>query len=81
MEEQFATFHDIEHNPLRVYNRVVTSFNISTDFGQDALEKYYANFTNHEKWEMMCMMQYITQKGVEAAREFAVKDLELEDVQ
>ena len=78
--EPFRTFHEIKHVPLRVYNRVVMAYNIMEDFGQEPYLSYIENFDQGEKKQMFTMMMYIKQHGRDAARRFATKDLELEDV-
>ncbi len=72
--QQFETFHNVSHMPLRVYNRVVMAYNIKDDFGNVAFENYVGKFTSHEKAQMVCMMQYIREKGTEAAKAFALKE-------
>jgi len=79
--EPFRTFHDIKHTPLRVYNRVVLAYNIMEDFGKAVYEDYISNFDQGERKQMFVMMMYIKQHGREAAKAFATKDLELENVQ
>lgn len=77
--ESFATFHDVQHVPLRVYNRVVMAYNIQEDFGQAVLEEYFENFSQPEKAQMLAMMEFVKRNGREAAKAFATKDLVLSD--
>lgn len=77
--EHFATFHDVQHLPLRVYNRTVMAYNIREDFGTAILEEYFANFTDAEKWQMLNMMEFIKRNGREAAKSFATKNLVIYD--
>ena len=79
--EAFNTFHDVQHLPLRVYNRVVTAYNIKEDFGTAILEEYFENFSAAEKWQMFNMMEFIKRNGREAAKAFATKDLVIQDEQ
>lgn len=77
---KFETFKDVEHLPLRVFNRVVMSFNIRDDFGSAILEKYLENFTAQERAEMMMMTMTIKSRGQEAVRKEVTEDLILEEV-
>lgn len=78
-KETFRTFEEIEHTPLRVFNRVVTAYNIQDDFGPVVLEEYYNNFDDLEKLQMASMMEYIKQHGREAAKKVALKGLKLQE--
>lgn len=73
----FNNFNEIEHLPLRVFNRVVTSFNISADYGRHELEKYVGQFNPRERLQMAYMTKYIKQHGPEKARADVTKDLVL----
>lgn len=79
MKNKFETFNNIAHAPLRVFNRVVMSFNIKEDFGQAVLEKYLENFDAKERAEMMMVTMLIKAKGQEAVRKEVTKDLVLEE--
>lgn len=77
--EEFNTFNDIDHLPLRVYNRAVLAYNLMDDSGGYSLQEYLNLFTQAELTQIYMMIQYIRTKGVEAAKKFATKDLVLED--
>ena len=73
------TFEEIEHQPLRVYNRVATMYNLLQDFGKDACAAYISQFTQPERQELYLMQQVIKLKGLKAVQGEVTKDLVLED--
>ena len=79
MKNKFETFNDIEHMPLRVFNRVVSSFNIRDDFGDAVLEDYLSKFSVPERQQMMIMTMAIQSRGAEVIRKEVTQDLVLED--
>lgn len=79
MATEFNRFEDINHVPLRVYNRAVTMLNIQKDFGRDKLEKYIESFNEGERKQMYVMTQFIKNKGMAEAKRIATKGLVLQD--
>lgn len=81
MENNFKDFRDIEHTPLRVYNRTVLLFNLISDFGRAVGEKYLEsmNLSPGERAQIGLMITYIEQHGTEAALKAATKDLVIVD--
>lgn len=71
-------FDDIEHMPLRVYNRAAMAFNLLEDFGEKSMEEYLSAFTDDERKQIFILTAYIQQKGLKAAKEFVTKDLKIE---
>lgn len=71
-------FDDIEHMPLRVYNRVVMSHNIAADAGEEAAREYVAQFNENERKQMFFVNTYLAQKGQKATYEFVTKGLEIQ---
>tara|TARA_R110002033_G_scaffold41956_10_gene82786 strand:- start:225 stop:488 length:264 start_codon:yes stop_codon:yes gene_type:complete len=65
-EFAFNDFNDIEHKPLRVYNRVVFMFNIREDFGAYKVQEYLQRFTEAQKKEMYILIQYLNKYGKDA---------------
>jgi hypothetical protein len=69
-------FEDINHMPLRVFNRVVTMFNLNS-ISKGEVEKYLLTFSEPEKKQMFIMAAYVNAKGMEVARKTATRGLEL----
>lgn len=78
MTHQFDKFDDIQHMPLRTFNRTIMLSNILEDLGRGKAEEYAALFTDNERKQMYIMQLYINTKGYDAARLAATKDLVLE---
>ena len=81
MENKFSTFNEIQHKPLRVFNRVVMANNILIDSGKAALEEYYTNFNSNERMEMVSVMAFMKQFGYEETKRVVTKDLVLPEEQ
>lgn len=79
MSNIFEKFDDIEHLPLKVFNRVVNMFNLVEDSGAQAGENYLEQFTEGERRQMYLMAAYIKQKSVEAVRKEVTNGLEVVD--
>lgn len=80
-KEKFNNFDDIEHLPLRVYNRAITATNISNDLGRTALTEYIEQFTDIEKKQLAIMFAFIQKYGLKKAQEEATKGIEFTDEQ
>lgn len=80
-KETFKLFKEVEHIPLRIYNRVVMSFNINSDFGSAVLEDYLSNFDENERRAMMVMTMYIQEHGHETIMKHVTKDLIIDEDQ
>lgn len=77
--QDFNNFSDVKHLPLRIYNRAVYASNILADSGEYNLIKYLETFNENERLQILMMNNYIRVKGVEEAKRFATKDLEIEE--
>lgn len=71
-------FDEIEHLPLRVYNRVVMTHNLLEDSGEDAVRAYLDQFTDDERKQMFIVNTYLTHKGQKATYDYVTKDLEIQ---
>jgi hypothetical protein len=71
--EGFETFDEVEHLPLRTYNRMVMCFNIKEDFGPVVLEEYVENFDIEERKRIFLLMAFVYKEGMERAREICLK--------
>lgn len=75
--KNYNKFTDINHIPLRVFNRVVMMSNLMQDFGKEAARSYAESFTEVERKQMFIMQQFIDVKGEKEARKVVTKDLKL----
>lgn len=71
-------FEDINHRPLRVYNRVVMMHNLRS-ISRDEVTKYLNTFSDAERREMYMVVAYMKEHGVDATRKEATKGLEVVD--
>lgn len=71
----FNKFDDVNHVPLRVFNRVVLMSNLMGDFGKDVAISYAELFEEGERKQMYIMQSFISQQGLEAARATVTKGL------
>lgn len=60
---KFNRFTDVEHAPLRVYNRAVMFHNIYEDHGRHTAEEYAQSFTKEERLQMAQMTALVKAKG------------------
>ena len=60
---KFNRFTDVEHAPLRVYNRAVMFSNIYEDHGRYAAEEYAQTFSKEERLQMAQMIALVKAKG------------------
>ena len=72
-------FAEIEHYPLRVYNRAVMSFNIFEDAGRAKLEEYLAQFTKEEKEDMAKLIALTKKLGNKRVKEMVTLGLIFSD--
>ena len=73
----FEMFNDIQHLPLKVFNRVVLMSNLMEDAGRDTAEVYAEMFTEGERKQMYLMQGYIKSKGVETVRKEVTRNLQV----
>ena len=72
-------FDDIDHTPLRVFNRTMLATNLTGDFGPVAAEEYLQSFDKGEQKQIAIMLSYIEKLGFEKVRKMAVTGLKLAD--
>jgi Zn-dependent oligopeptidase len=60
---KFNRFTDVEHIPLRVYNRTVMFYNIYDDHGKLAAEEYADSFSKEERLQMAQVAALVKAKG------------------
>lgn len=70
---EYSTFNDVQHKPLRAYNRAVTFFNIFEDIGKAAAEDYAKSFSEEEKLQMIAIIKLVKKHGVKHVVELVTK--------
>jgi hypothetical protein len=76
---KFNRFEDIEHKPLRVYNRAVMTFNIKDDQGVEAARDYLETFTQQERFEIAQITALTKKRGPKIVKEIVTSGLEFTD--
>lgn len=74
-----SRFDDVEHTPLRAFNRAVLFTNIMQDFGLNGARMYAEQFNDGEKTQMYFILMSIKDKGLDKVREWVTRDLVLEE--
>ena len=81
---EYNNFSEIEHSPLRAYNRCAFVSNLLEDFGLAPAQDYLAQFSEKEKMEMYTIFDLIRKQGLKKTREGVTKGLvfldDIEDV-
>ena len=78
---EYPRFDDIQHMPLRTFNRAVTLLNLKEDLGANAVQEYLNQFEDKDRISMYIMLSFIKEKGRDAAMKASTRGLELvEDV-
>ena len=67
------TFHEVEHAPLRIFNRAVVMTNQMMDHGEGAATSYATEFTKQERAEIYLMLQLIKKLDLEQVRKIVTK--------
>lgn len=78
MSLEFQKFNNIEHMPLRVYNRAMFATNLMADSGREIVEEYFQAFTDSERKQIFVMLSYIKKFGQETAMKAVTKDMKTE---
>lgn len=79
MKTLFNRFTDVEHAPLRVYNRSVMFFNIYEDHGKHAAEEYAQSFTKEERLQMAHMSALVKAKGTKYVIDLVTRGVKFVD--
>lgn len=69
----YSNFSEIEHAPLRIYNRAVMAFNILEDAGKAAVEEYLKEFSAEEKTQMYAMTTLVRKHGPKTVKDWVTK--------
>lgn len=79
MKHQFNRFTDIEHLPLRVYNRAVMFSNLYEDSGKYVAEEYANTFTKEERLQMAQVIALVRKKGVKHVQALVTSGIQFVD--
>jgi len=79
MKTTFNRFTDIQHRPLRIYNRSVMFANLFEDQGKYVAEEYAQTFTKEERLEMAQMTALVKKKGVKTIQSLVTAGVEFVD--
>ncbi len=72
---KFNRFEDIDHRPLRTYNRAVMFFNLATDQGLSVAGEYLNTFSKEEKLEIAQITAMVKELGTKRVIELVTKGL------
>lgn len=76
---KFNTFSDIQHRPLRIYNRAVMFHNLYEDQGRSAAEEYAQALTKEERLEIAQMTALVKKKGVKVVQALVTAGVDFVD--
>lgn len=79
--KDFNRFDDINHYPLRIYNRCVFLSNIMEDSGKAYAEDYIGQFSAVDRKSMLSMFNLIKKIGVRNTQKFVTDGLEFIDLE
>lgn len=79
MKTQFNLFRDIQHRPLRIYNRSVMYFNLLEDQGQHTAKEYVDALTKEERLEIAQMTALVKKIGPKKVKELVTAGVEFVD--
>lgn len=79
MKTQFNLFRDIQHRPLRIYNRSVMFHNLYEDQGAHTAKEYVDALTKEERLEIAQMTQLVRKLGVTKVKELVTQGVDFVD--
>lgn len=79
MNHNFNTFNDVEHLPLRHYNRLVFMTNLQADAGPEVSKEYISLFSDDEKKAMLMLYHYLRKNGVQKTVAFVTRGMEFDE--
>lgn len=71
-------FDEIDHLPLRVYNRVVMTHNLMQDSGEEAVRAYLGQFDDNERKQMFIVNTYLRHKGQKETYDYVTKGMKIQ---
>ena len=76
---KFNKFTDIQHRPLRIYNRSVMFSNLFEDQGKFVAQEYADSFTPEERLEIAQMIALVRKVGVKRVQQLVTDGVDLGD--
>ena len=70
-----SNFLEIEHLPLRTYNRCVYAFNILEDAGRAHFDNYINQFSYRDRLEMVTMTKLVKKLGTKRVKAMITEGL------
>jgi len=74
-----SNFNEINHAPLRAYNRCVYAFNLLGDSGKAPMEDYLAQFSQGERGEISKVYNMVKELGIKRVRSIVTNGLSFTD--
>lgn len=79
MKQPFNRFEDIQHRPLRIYNRSVMVHNIYEDQGAVTSQDYFATFSKEERLEIAQMTALTRKMGAKYVKDLVTRGVDFVD--
>ena len=79
MKAKYSDFSDVQHAPLRAYNRAVTAFNIREDLGSFSMMEYLEQFSKEDRLRSAQVTALTKKMGVKWVKEQVTKGLVFSD--
>lgn len=74
-----SNFSEIQHAPLRAYNRCVYAFNLLEDSGKAPMEDYLSQFSKKDRVEISKVYELINNVGHKRIKEIVTHGLSFTD--
>lgn len=68
-----SNFDEVEHKPLRDFNRTAFVYNLLEDAGQAPVEDYLSQFSEEDKKSIFTMAKAVKKLGVKRVRELVTQ--------
>lgn len=79
MKTQFNLFHDVQHRPLRIFNRSVMFHNLYDDQGARTAKEYVDALTKEERLEIAQMTALVKKIGLKRVKALITEGVEFTD--
>lgn len=76
---KFNTFNEIQHRPLRIYNRSVMFHNLYEDQGKFVAEQYANSLSKEERLEIAQMTALVKKLGPKKVKAMVTEGLIFDD--
>lgn len=77
--KKFNYFDEIEHKPLRTFNRAAMFYNLTEDFGLTVAKDYVSRLTLKDRKDIIAVLTRIEDHGLDCVRKQATDGLVFED--